>query len=242
LHPGASALLDIGLLEALGKVAGGFVQGAQTSGLRGIGLVNEAIAKRSEILYRLMTGLSENAPLPNLGPAVDSMAAVRSVSHKLADFRRWLIDDLVEAGKTQIDADRRFFARKLTDNLEHTSDEQKKSFIELALFYDLSADLIDKVPLKPLVIAPARDDLLSGAPLYGFAGFFDQALRDRDYKQGEFDAYNAWSQVSREHGEFDLTGTPTARSAAERYFAPGEPPNLRERTCEVQDRVQVVLD
>lgn len=207
LHPVASALQNIPVLAALKEIAGDFIKESQTSGLRGIGLVNEQIRQRFEVLNQIALAIPQGAPLAPATAAVEAMAQARGLADKLDNFRAWLIPDL-EPARDVPDLDEN--ARAVWEHVNLLPDSQAKSFTELALFYDLSADLIDKVPLKPIVIAPPKDNL-SGGPLYGFGGFFDQALRDRDYRQGQFDAYQAWQQVSLAkdsagRGEFDLTG------------------------------------
>ena len=242
-YPLDGALQNIAALEALGKIAGGFIKESQTFGLRGIGPVNDAIAKRFGLLNDLALTVIGGAALPSLTTAVNAMAAARNITpNKLADFRRWLVDDLVLAKDVELEADPQRMARQLADNVQSLNGTQRQAFTDLALFYDLSANLIDKVPVKPILIAPPRDDL-AGDPLYGFGGFFDQALRDRDYKQGEFDAYNAWHQISQVPGEFDLSGAvPPPAPPPGDSLKPEQLKTYKSELAKFRERVKVVLD
>lgn len=107
------------------------------------------------------------------------------------------------------------------------------------------------------MVAPASGSSLSGDPLYGFAGFFDVALRARDFQQGMWDAYQAWQQLSltvdakgRPIGDFDMTGTtppPDPQSAKAidldsltQYK--GELEDFRQRVKKVLDSLSSELD
>ncbi len=242
-YPLDGALQNIAALEALGKIAGGFVKESQTFGLRGIGPVNDAIAKRFGVLNNLALTVIGGATLPSLTTAVDVMAAARNITpNKSADFRRWLVDDLVLARDIELEADPQDMGRQLADNVQALNGTQRQAFTDLALFYDLSANLIDKVPVKPILIAPPRDDL-AGHPLYGFGGFFDQALRDHDYRQGEVDAYNAWHQISQVPSEFDLSGAvpPPALPPGD-SLKPEQLQTYKSELAKFKERVKVVLD
>src|SRR6266852_3094846 len=88
-YPLDGALQNIAALEALGKIAGGFIKESQTFGLRGIGPVNDAIAKRFGLLNDLALTVIGGAALPSLTTAVNAMAAARNITpNKLADGRR----------------------------------------------------------------------------------------------------------------------------------------------------------
>jgi len=247
-YPLEGAPQKIAALEALGKIAGGFITESQTSGLRGIGPVNDAIAQRFAILNHIALAIIGGASITTATTttattAVEAMADARGIDrNKLADFRRWLVPDLLLARDVELVADPARMARQLADNVQALTDVQKKSFTELALFYDLSANLVDKVPVKPILIAPPKDDL-SGDPLYGFGGFFDQALRDRDYKQGQFDAYNTWHQISLAPGEFNLTDVlrPPAPPPGD-SLKPELLKSYKGELANFKERVKVVLD
>jgi hypothetical protein len=152
------------------------------------------------------------------------------------------VDDLVLARDIELEADPQDMGRQLADNVQALNGTQRQAFTDLALFYDLSANLIDKVPVKPILIAPPRDDL-AGHPLYGFGGFFDQALRDHDYRQGEVDAYNAWHQISQVPSEFDLSGAvpPPALPPGD-SLKPEQLQTYKSELAKFKERVKVVLD
>jgi hypothetical protein len=155
--------------------------------LRGISFINAQLRKRFEILNHLAHAIHAGVPIALPPAALDTMAEARQMAKDNLDkFRGWLLNDLKAARELQdLAPEVQAIWEYITLQL---SDHQQTTFIETALLYDLAADLIDKVPMKPILIAPPGvapgKHELSGDPLYGFGGFFAEKFRDRDYQQG----------------------------------------------------------
>ncbi|HTT76404.1 MAG TPA: patatin-like phospholipase family protein [Candidatus Binataceae bacterium] len=188
--PNSYALL-INLINSLLTESG-------TSGLRGIIEVNRQFAQRSDFIRTLADQISAAVPLPP------------GVLNQLAEWRGITISQLA------------FLQLTLIPDLQHTDPEvfatidalpeaQKVSFTDLALAMDLALGLADKVRIDPILIVPqaapgaaANADVLAGDPLYGFGGFLVSDFRTRDFEQGRYDAWQAWSRIAQNGDEFTV--------------------------------------
>lgn len=89
---------------------------------------------------------------------------------------------------------------------------QKGYFADTALAYDLATDLADKTPLTPILVCPEQP--LSGSGLYAFASFLVDGMRERDYTQGVFDAYQSWKAVATTQHDFFIAPDAPGRPAS----------------------------
>jgi hypothetical protein len=239
LSANTSALLEVEVLDAIKTILSGFVLESQTSGLRGIQPINDQVDQRLEVLRSIATALSGIQPATRYTGAIEVLRVARNLTPKqISDFRGWLIPDL------------QFADDLLFQQVSGLNAAEIESFLDLALLYDLSSNLVDKVKIKPILVAPPSGSSLSGDPLYGFAGFFDVALRARDFQQGMWDAYQAWKQVSlavddrgRSIGDFDMTGTiPPPDPQSAKAIDLDSLTQYKDELEDFRQRVKIVLD
>ncbi len=176
----------VGLLE---KVVPAFANESMQSGLRGITEVNRRFDQRKIVLntFAKIAAVSPGG-LPGtqqLEPAISALASLHKFSpDQINKLRGFIIEDLKDTDPP------------LYDYVTRLPDPGRGAFQDFALFFDLSFDVADKVSIKPIVIAPAQGASLAGDPLFGFAGFFSQRLREFDFAHGQHDAFQAWKEVS----------------------------------------------
>jgi hypothetical protein len=186
---------DLPVLDFLDKLIPAFMSEQMQSGLRGITEVNNLFDQRLQTLNRLATLAMQPASLGWQG-ALDVMlpmlAQFRDLSAKLDLLRNYLIGDLQDVDPV------------LHDFVIKMPTASQSLFRDLALFFDLAYDIADKVRIKPILIAPTGP--LAGDPLYAFAGFFWQTLREFDFARGQYDAFLAWKAISKRTGEFSIEG------------------------------------
>jgi hypothetical protein len=140
-----------------------------------------------------------------------ALARFRTLEGKVQFFRDHMISDLQQSNPA-------IYAK-----LSAFTAPQKGSFIDLALSYDLATNLADKTPLSPVLVSPT--ERLSGSGLYAFGGFLVDRLRERDYAQGVYDAYQAWKVVAETQRDFSLDPN----------SAPDQPPSAAELFPQCQD-------
>jgi hypothetical protein len=166
------------------------------SGLYGITAVNQRLAERMQILNRLATVAAQSGGLTAQGSMraiLSTLAAARGLADKLDLLRGFLIPDLRDLDPA------------LYDYVSQLPGPAQSLFQDLSLFFDFAYDIADKVPIRPILIAP--DGPLAGDPLYAFAGFFSQRLRGLDYARGRYDAFKAWETISQlPEREFTIEG------------------------------------
>ncbi len=187
--PDAPKILDVNPLELAGRYFPAILEESQNSGLRGIVAVNAQVAERSRFL-NATAGLVAAGTAPVVPRTViDALGAFRKIDPGRIDyFRKQFIPDLKETDQP------------LSNQVNAFPPAQQESFTTLGLAYDLATNLADKTALRPIVIAP--DELLSGSGIFAFGGFLVQRLRERDYAQGVYDAYQAWQAVATADGHF----------------------------------------
>ena len=189
---------DLSPLALAGKLVPAFTLESMQSGLRGLVEVNQQFDQRIAVLNRLARVASANpsAGSPALSPAIQALAEMRKFSLEYVErLKGFLIPDIEDAD------------RVLHDYVTKLPPPAQAAFINLAIFFDLSFNLADKVPIRPILIAPQPDEVLSGNPLFGFAGFFSKTLREFDFARGQYDAFRAWQAVAQNpHNEFTIDG------------------------------------
>jgi len=197
--------LDVNPLELIKNYFPSVMEESETSGLQGIVTVNRKIDEREQFLTQLaemvMTGGVQAIPQSVL----DALADYRKLKDRLKFFLDNLIPDLASTAPVA-------FAKALAFTAA-----QKDVFSGLALAYDLATNLADKVKVRPILIAPEKN--LSGSGLFAFGGFLVDAFRERDYRQGRYDAYQAWKVIAEVPNEFVLDPkAPAVPGAAEDLF------------------------
>jgi hypothetical protein len=75
------------------------------------------------------------------------------------------------------------------------SADRRQLFIEFGLLTDLAMNVTDKVTFEPILVRPRAK--LAGDPLYAFKGFFDVRIRQHDFSQGLYDAFEVWKAVQQ---------------------------------------------
>jgi hypothetical protein len=204
--PNAPVTLDVNPLDLAGRYFPAILEESENSGLRGIVTVNAQIAERGRFLETI-ADLIQGGIAPNV-PAqmMDALSKFRSLDSKLQFLRDHIISDLQQTNPA-------VFAK-----VSPFSVQQKSSFTDLGLAYDLATNLADKVTLTPILVSPAQR--LSGSGLYAFGGFLVDRLRERDYAQGVYDAYQAWSAVAATQKDFiiDPNSPPAAPASVAEIF------------------------
>jgi hypothetical protein len=191
-----SATKDLNPIDLARKLVPAFVNESMESGLRGITTVNRRFEQRTVVLNRLAkvaaTSSTPTGPSP-LSAAISALADMRGLSSdQITQLRGFLVPDLKDSDPV------------LHDYVTKMSPASQETFKDYAIFFDLSFDVADKVPIRPILIAPAAGESLSGDPLFAFAGFFSQTLRQFDFERGRYDAFRAWEAISK-GPERDLT-------------------------------------
>jgi predicted acylesterase/phospholipase RssA len=187
-------LLDIGPARVLGEILPGLLEQSQESGVRGIAAVNSQIAERQNVLSDLCSALNTSiidfGTLQRLTASVtDQLARRRQIDQKrLKLFRDNFIADLAA-----LDPD---LAARVSRLDEPTNGRTSVSaaFVEIGLLMDFAANLADKVLFNPIVVSP--DTTLAGDPMWAFSGFFLKEIREHDFQQGRFDAYQALKAIN----------------------------------------------
>ena len=211
--PGNQPTLDVNPLALAQKYFPAIIEESENSGLLGIVGVNAKIAERSSVLGRLVDLVKGGAGgIPN--EVLEALAKYRKLAKdselpaRLKFFRDHLIADLKQS-------DPAIFQRIQRDL---PTAAQQQIFTDLALAYDLATNLADKTRLSPILISPAQR--LSGSGIYAFGGFLVTQMRERDYAQGVYDAYQAWKAVANSQRDFSLDpgSPPTAPATAAELF------------------------
>jgi len=188
---------DLAPLKFIGKLLPAFMNEQMQSGMRGITEVNRCLEQRKAILNRLARVAMQQGTLsgqPSFETVLSTLAEARKLTQKKFDkLRGFLIPDLRDLDSV------------LYDYVTKMPAPAQSFFCQLALLFDLSYDVADKVPIKPILIAPTGP--LAGDPLYAFAGFFSRRLREFDFTRGTHDAFLAWKAISeRPEHEFTIDG------------------------------------
>jgi predicted acylesterase/phospholipase RssA len=223
--PGAQVTLDVNPLTLAGKFFPAILEQSENSGLAGIVTIDAQIAERAGFLNGLIDLVSgrEATALPD--PLMRALAAFRFkqidgdkpdtppiapdiLNRRISFFLDHMISDLARSEPA-------IFARV---NKILQRPEEQTIFKNLALAYDLATNLVDKTKLTPILICPA--ERLAGSGLYAFGGFLVSQLRERDYAQGVYDAYQSWQAVAAiEEEEFLLDPVaPAAPPSAAQMF------------------------
>jgi len=182
--PNPQLTLDVNPLTLAGKYFPSILEESENSGLYGIIGVNAKIVER-KFLEGLVDLVQSGAAQALPSPVLDALAKFRGLQNRVQFFLDHMIPDLAQSEPAVY--------AKVTNLLG--TDAQKGIFANLALAYDLATNLADKTRLTPILIAPAEQ--LSGSGLYAFGGFLVSQMRERDYAQGVYDAYQAWSSISQ---------------------------------------------
>jgi hypothetical protein len=209
--PNAPITLDVNPLDLAERFFPAILDETENSGLRGISTVNAQIVERNRFLNELadliVSGTAPALPVQ----IITALAKFRDLdADKVRSLRGYLLSDLQESKDAVQNA---VFAK-----LAPLSDALKSSFLDLALAYDLATNLTDKTTLTPILISPAES--LSGSGLYAFGGFLVQRLRERDYAQGVYDAYQSWKAVAETQQDFliDPNSPPDPPASATELF------------------------
>jgi len=209
--PNAPLTLDINPLDLAERFFPAILDETENSGLRGITTVNAQIVERNRFLNELadliVSGTSPTLP----AEIITALAKFRQLDDgKVKSLRGYMLSDLQNSTDTKQNA---IFAK-----LKPLSDAQRSSFTDLALAYDLATNLADKTTLTPILISPAES--LSGSGLYAFGGFLVQRLRERDYAQGVYDAYQSWKAIAESQKDFliDPNSPPDQPASATEVF------------------------
>ena len=209
--PNAPLTLDINPLDLAERFFPAILDETENSGLRGITTVNAQIVERNRFLNELadliVSGTSPTLP----AEIITALAKFRQLDDgKVKSLRGYMLSDLQNSTDTKQNA---IFAK-----LKPLSDAQRSSFTDLALAYDLATNLADKTTLTPILISPAES--LSGSGLYAFGGFLVQRLRERDYAQGVYDAYQSWKAIAESQKDFliDPNSPPGQPASATEVF------------------------
>jgi predicted acylesterase/phospholipase RssA len=226
--PNAAITLDVNPLELIKRYFPAILDESQNSSLRQLAVVNDKIVERSKFLGDL-ANLVATGGVQALPPSIlDALAQYRQLGSKLAFLQTQMIPDLEQTDHA------------IFQQVNGFSAAQKASFTSLALAYDLAVNLADKVKVTPILIAP--DLPLSGSGLYAFGGFFVSRMRERDYAQGVYDAYQAWSAVARTPGEFILdTKSPPAAPASAAALFPSCEDEYKQGIDRLSDRVDAMI-
>lgn len=220
------------------KLVPAFVNESMESGLRGITAVNRSLVQRIAVLNRfakLAATSGASAGTSPLSAAISTLADVRGLSSdQVAQLRGFLVPDLKDSDPVLYD-----YVTKLPAVVQ-------EAFRDYAILFDLSFDVADKVPISPILIAPMAGESLSGDPLFAFAGFFSQSLRQFDFARGRHDAFEAWEAISkRPEGDFTVEGAdppPDVGQPQPDTDAPASS-NEYEKGLEVfQERLKAVID
>jgi predicted acylesterase/phospholipase RssA len=194
--PNATTTLDLNPLVLAEKLFPAILEESETSGLRGIVTVNNQITERTNFLQGI-ANLIQGGGGASIPPAVlTALANFRKLAGNIPFFRTNMIPDLAAA------------APGLYAQLSGFAAGNQASFVDLALAYDLATNLADKTKVEPIVIAP--DDALSGSGLYAFGGFLVQRMRERDFAQGAYDAFEAWLNIAATQQDFLINPDPNA--------------------------------
>jgi len=187
-------VLDLGPSNVLGQILPGLLAQSQESGVRGIAAVNRQIDERQNVLSDLCSALNTaNIDFGNLqrllASVTDQLARRRQIDQNtLQLFRKNFVSDLAA-----LDADLAARAARL-DDLYSGRTHVMAAFVELGLLTDFAAKLADKVRFNPIVVSP--NVALAGDPMWAFSGFFLQDIREHDFQQGRFDAYQAFAAIN----------------------------------------------
>ncbi len=195
--PNAAKTLDVNPLTLAQKFFPAILDESENSGLRGIVQVNQKIVERGKFLNDLANLVADGKVQALPRSILEALAKYRHLEARLDFLRANLVPDLA--------SDATLFAK-----VSAFSIDKMQAFIDLALAYDLATNLADKVTLKPILIAPAQR--LSGSGLYAFGGFLVSKMRERDYAQGVYDAYQAWKIIASDPNE-DFQLAPDAPEA-----------------------------
>ncbi len=231
--------LDLNPIDLAQKLVPAFMDESMQSGLRGITTVNRQFANRMVVLNRLAR-LASTSPTPPSGSsalagAISALAELRGFSADQIDrLRGFLVPDLEDTDPV------------LYKEVAGLAPAARAMFEDWAIFFDLAFNIADKIPIKPILIAPAPDEKLSGDPLFAFAGFFSKILREFDFARGQYDAFQAWEAVSKsaDH-DFTIEGADRPEPVGNPEPDTGAPSSSNEydRGLRVfRDRIKVVLD
>jgi hypothetical protein len=208
--PGAQRLLKIDPLQLATTLLPNIFDALAMSGLSSIGDFNQLFAVRRAFLNKLVQQLQDNKEPVALPSMVSLLAQMRGIAaDQLKVLKEAIVSDL--AGSSN--AAHRDLVQRVT-----ALGFNREAFEEATLAFDLALDIADKVEFYPILVAPS--DKLAGDPVSGFGGFLLQALRERDFQQGVFDAYREWQRVAaitvNDVAEFTLApNAPSAPPSAE---------------------------
>lgn len=231
--------LELNPIDLARKLIPAFVNESMESGLRGITTVNLQFAQRMSVLNRLAKFAATSSVAPG-GPsplmaAISALATLRGFSDdQINQLRGFLIPDLKDTDPILHD-----YVIKLPAGAQRV-------FEDFAIFFDLSFDLADKVPIKPILIAPSPGESLSGDPLFAFAGFFSQTLRECDFARGQYDAFKAWEAISKgPEKDFTIEGVEAPSPVGDRQPDTDAPSSSSEYTKGLEvfrKRLKLVID
>ena len=233
---GPYSTLDLNPIELAGRLVPAVLNESMESGLLGITAVNERFRQRLAVFNRFakiaQSAAGTTAPL---AAATSALANLRGFSDgQLQQFRGFLIPDLRDNDPT------------LYDYVTKLPDPAQTAFTDLAILFDLAFGMLDKVPVKPLVVAPGPDETLAGSPLFAFAGFLSQRLRQFDFARGKYDAFMAWRSISLlPNSDFTIEGAaildPVTQPEPDTN-APSSSSDYQRGLNALQDRIRKVID
>ena len=235
-QPGPYNTMDLNPIALAGKLVPAVLNESMESGLLGIAAVNKRFQQRLVVFNRFAKiAQSAAGTTAALAAATSALASLRGFSDaQLQAFRGFMIPDLQDTDPT------------LHDYLVKLPDAAQTAFIDFAILFDLSFGMLDKVTVNPIVVAPAADETLSGSPLFAFAGFFSQRLREFDFARGQYDAFMAWQAISNRPEGFHYRGTPHSlrRSASRKPMSVHLHlrPEYKNGLATFHDRIKKVID
>jgi len=234
-----SPTLDLNPIELARKLIPAFANESMESGLRGITIVNRQFEQRMSVLNRLAklaatSSVSPGGPSP-LVAAISALAALRGFSDdQITQLRGFLIPDLKDSDPI------------LHDYVIKLPAAAQTAFEDFAIFFDLSFDLADKIPINPILIAPSPGETLAGDPLFAFAGFFSQSLRQADFARGQYDAFKVWEAISKgPNKDFTIEGIAAPSPVGDRQpdtDAPSSSSEYNKGLEEFRERLKLVID
>ncbi len=235
-QPGPYNTMDLNPIALAGKLVPAVLNESMESGLLGIAAVNKRFQQRLVVFNRFAKiAQSAAGTTAALAAATSALASLRGFSDaQLQAFRGFMIPDLQDTDPT------------LHDYLVKLPDAAQTAFIDFAILFDLSFGMLDKVTVNPIVVAPAADETLSGSPLFAFAGFFSQRLREFDFARGQYDAFMAWQAISnRPEKDFTIADaahpSPVGQQQAD-VGAPSSSTEYKNGLATFHDRIKKVID
>jgi hypothetical protein len=143
---------ELNPIDLARKLVPAFVNESMESGLRGITTVNRRFEQRMVVLNRLAKLAATSSAPAGASPLSAAISALADMlvlsSDQITQLRAFLIPDLKDSDPVLYD-----YVTKLPAPGQET-------FKDYAIFFDLSFDVADKVPIKPILIVPAAGESL----------------------------------------------------------------------------------